>query len=859
MKKTAFAFTCFLVLALGAAGKNLLLNPEFKGVPGNLGAWNQNPGVFNGGAKLLKGAGPGGKNAIALDLSKCARFHQEPITLAGGEKYRIGAWIRTKNLKSSFKYFGILVYNSGWHQSVSTKNFPADTNGKWIRWERVVTLPSSKDKTYTFSIYAAAAQGELAFCDPYLIPLSEKGIRESAPLKRWEEGVKRVVPYYPLLNQISAEKGEIGFCVVNPVDADFRNYVCRVSYAQSKGKKSLMTKEFPFDVHGVTRALLGKLPAGKGWIKAEMVRKKDKKVLYASEYPMTAVKSFKVKNARELNNFVTLLVKKELAGDNTFTAPADSWYRIAFSKALPGAAVSLDGKKILMNDSSETMRYLKRGTHTLNVKRSGKAAEKVMLTISKVPVLPWYPVFPNTEGPAIPGNKNREFKYDEAFCRRYLWNNFNTFVAQGAMSAKWEQRLRKIFAERGAECFGTNGFGKAVWNDPGMMEQNIRKLPHVRNTDGRTLDEMWPTSSNDVQIAVGELGWRLQDYEKQIHVWHGTYDSKSFNRPMIHRIHLAGVGNMSQGRGKALLETYAAVSPDESFMQKQFKRYVEQMRTLAYIPDGTARMIHFMGGYFVPYGYSIDCYPESDPKYFFDRFYQLMATDPAFKGIGGAGAYAMHHSDEEMVRFISALTRHYCIEGNTGLYTKKFNWSLNPGHLKNGGFTAGLKHWNVQSAAKDSVKAVTIKGAGRSKLGRRTRDIPGNGDDFVQFTAAAGKENRLSQKITGLTPGKFYSLTWFSIDPVELTSPRGKRTPFVLNALLTGAEVQKKGSYTVHPTPNQFRRNRKTRDFTVNKTVFKALNSEVMLTFSDKGAAPGAQRLVNFVAVRPYFSEAMQK
>ena len=265
-----------------AAAQNLLLNPEFAGTSTNLGPWNKNSAVYNNEVTRLPGAGPDGKTAIKIDLAACENFKQGPMTLVPGEKYKFGAYVRTKNLKCSSRYFAVLIYNNGWTKSVQTSKIPANTKGKWVKLERTAVMPPSAKNTYTFCIYAAGATGEFEMCDPYVIPLTEKGKKGSKSMPRWEELSKRVTLHYPLVSKVCAKTGEMWFSVASPVDADFTKYICKVSYAPAKGQKATITKSAPFDKFGCAKLKLGKLPLGKGFIQADMVEKSSNKVIYGS-------------------------------------------------------------------------------------------------------------------------------------------------------------------------------------------------------------------------------------------------------------------------------------------------------------------------------------------------------------------------------------------------------------------------------------------------------------------------------------------------------------------------------------------------------------------------------------------------
>ena len=57
-----------------------------------------------------------------------------------------------------------------------------------------------------------------------------------------------------------------------------------------------------------------------------------------------------------------------------------------------------------------------------------------------------------------------------------------------------------------------------------------------------------------------------------------------------------------------------------------------------------------------------------------------------------------------MVRWTSALYRHYCIEGRTELLSAKYGYTLMTEYLKNADFAAEAAQWDVQPADAGSVQ-----------------------------------------------------------------------------------------------------------------------------------------------------------
>lgn len=848
---------------------NLLRNPEFRGTDDNLGIWNCNLGRYENTVKLLPGEGPGGKNALFINLPVCGQFKQMDIRLAAGEKYRLGGWVRTKDFKSpKNSVSAFYVCNYGWTKDVKTLPFPEDTKGKWVHLEREIVAPESKTGYYCFTIYGAKTSGRIEVCNPYLIPTTEKGEKGSAPAHQWENDLPRVMPYYPLLSKVSAKTGEILFCTVYPVEGAFSDYLCRVSYA---GKDSPFSKpkDFSFDDEGLSRAELGSLPEGKGRIRVEMVRKSDNKVILSNEYSMTAV--IPLSNGKRLNNFVTELFHGDLENrEYTFIAPDDGWFRVAFSIPQKDACGYLDSDSIPVvvfheGEVSETMRFLKRGKHMLRVEKSVPGAK---LTISKVPQIPIFPFSiadrnyydkeERKHQPFVTGRPG--FIYDTAFARKYLWHSFNTYFMNNIWNPKTavEKASDTELKQRGFDILACEGFETKAWSNAKIMEEDIYKSDSIRTTSGRCLDETAPNASMSVLTALTNLGWNLLGYDKIIHVWMDVQFGCTFSYPAIHRPLIAACSNVSQSRGKLLMETYVCTKPNRQSMEAYFSIYPKQMQIARKcIPNAPERFMYIIGGYQIPGIWCANCYPQTDMKYFLDAYFHLISTDTECDGLAGVGCYGIRYSDEEMMRWISLLFHHYCVNGKTEMLSDRYGFSLNPGHLDNCDFENGLKGWTSEPAEHGSIAPHTIRYLGKEYECRRVIDAVTSGDTCVLFTHSIKAPNRLSRKITGLKPGKLYSLMFVTVDPEDIENPKNIHQTIVLHATLNGATVLPELGYDFRAGGNEFQKS--TCEIQTQKIVFRADKEDVLLTFSDwkndtePGNPSSKKRIMNFVSVLPYF------
>ena len=175
--------------------------------------------------------------------------------------------------------------------------------------------------------------------------------------------------------------------------------------------------------------------------------------------------------------------------------------------------------------------------------------------------------------------------------------------------------------------------------------------------------------------------------------------------------------------------------------------------------------------------------------------------------------------------------------------------------MKDGDFVEGLKHWKSVPAPDGSIKARTIPtlGTGAYAQGRRTKDLYGCGDTCAEFIAGSKGANKLSQVITGLTPGKLYSFFYVTAHPDDIVKPMRIDHKFVFNAVLSDVEIIPEKGYEYRNT-TKWSKKSQTRQIVFRKVIFRAKKDKATVTFTDEGAAPGQKRILNFVGVRPYFT-----
>jgi hypothetical protein len=228
----------------------------------------------------------------------------------------------------------------------------------------------------------------------------------------------------------------------------------------------------------------------------------------------------------------------------------------------------------------------------------------------------------------------------------------------------------------------------------------------------------------------------------------------------------------------------------------------------------------------------------------------IVANDPAFLGTKGLMSYHSSYADEEIIRWMPQLFRHYGIEGKTERFTDA---PYESPHLTNGDFIDAMDGWSVEPAEKDSIRPVIRMG-----FGALQERVAGTGDTVLLMERSAKQPNVVTQEIKGLQPGNLYAFRMFSGDFEDMS----REEKHAVNIELENVDMIPDGSYTpvlryqfgVSPLSEKT-------NFWMNyySLIFRAKDTTAKLTISDwvneqePGGPIGQQLMFNFVQVHPYY------
>jgi hypothetical protein len=277
-------------------------------------------------------------------------------------------------------------------------------------------------------------------------------------------------------------------------------------------------------------------------------------------------------------------------------------------------------------------------------------------------------------------------------------------------------------------------------------------------------------------------------------------------------------------------------------------------------PTVRQQMVLTFGLFSMPPG-GINKQPNVDFHVWMDQQMNVVANHPVMAGMAGLNWWTSLQADEETVRFVGKLYRHYAIEGRRDLLTKD---PLFLTHVQNADFEKQLEGWTLRAAEQGSIQVKSFPRYGRIEgrymgLGRPA-DPEHIGDTFLWMKRSEKGSNTFSQPIKDLQPGRLYSLKMFTCDYQDLVNPQTKTKeeaqPFIGGVSIEGVEIDTKRSfheaYSSSPEPQI------PVWITFHWIVFRAKSPTATVTVSDWDPAQtgtatfGQEQTFNFLELEPY-------
>ena len=675
----------------------------------------------------------------------------------------------------------------------------------------------------------------------------------------------RIVPVDPLLDFVDAKEGKMTFFWNGEPAA----VGCRLSVSVDGGDP--VHAELGADRRATVK--LGTLAPREHGIEVTL-NAADGSRLARNKYTITAIQPPRPVEGRRLNNFVVEILDAPLAdGEFTFDNPREGWVFIGFDRPYPSACAVLDGGAdpvvvFRQDEPSETMRWLEEGTHKLTVKGAPGGGRLSVRLVKPLKITAR--TFANEKTALSLGLKG----YGWEFFRRWQIPSFNYLTMGGNWrlrsatdrmawgNAELLKRGRKLMAAADVRPGDLE-----LRADPVQMRGKFAGSPAYRDGLALEMDENKINAPAAEMDAYAEAVWELAADRSPRAMFSDICDvpSQSLTNLTAQVSAISAVLNTGHGRGMLVPEMYLGAKQTEEERDAQEERavaFVESLR--AALPSAPAHTIHLMGGWLTIGSWSSYSSCEADIKVLYDHYLRRLATDPAFHDVGGVGMSTLA-CDEEVARWTARLVHHYCIEGRTDSLAERFGYKYRPEIVKDGDFLEGLAHWTAHPAAADSLRPERRHGYGGKKgqvrMGRSKMAL---GECFALFTRSAVAPNRLVQHVSGLTPGKYYTLTYCTADYDDVCEPGKHPTDGRLAVHLEAAEIVPELSFewAVPDVATTKKQDQPPHCVTVTtRTVFRATKTDGELEFSDwkdaanPGGDPGRRRLLNYVSIKPYYFE----
>lgn len=792
-----------------------------------------------------------------------AFYEQRGLTLVPGAKYRLSFEVRTGGLGGARPKILLRDSKWSWKREQESPVLPDDTKGRWVRVEKVLAMcanTGAKEHTLSISCLMDRPVRESVFDlrDLRLEAVEPAVAAKSAPVAAAALAPlpARIVPIDPLLAQVNADAAEMTlFWPARPAGG-LTN--CTLEAVLDGARRA--TGRFGADARA--KVAWGAAKPGRHAV-ALTVRSAQGETLATNGYAIVAVRPVKAETVgRRLNNLVTELVNAPLKdGDVMFSRSRPGWVWISFEGETGPAEGFLDtiGFPVVRRRTGErrleTQRFVAAGVHTLRVvgATGGRLRIHAVKTIA------------GTAEQRLDSEMTKDYwgaRYSLPFLNRYdAISTFNTVSRRTNTGLCTDDLFLGYTYERGIRFVPELEFGPKHpdRSDAAATYRNLTEGPWTFGLSVN-VDENIVGAAPAEAVNYSEAVWRMigQKPELSVNVFYAdTSYGRFYDCPPLNASEISATVNSGNGTGILYPELYSMVGPTRAALDAYLDRAAKFLESAVGIVPAARDAVVLYGASYVDIGdWSNYVTPGTDIKAHVAAMFRAYATDPRFADCAGIGFGGSMCGDEELRRWGVRCIRHYALEGGTDDLAEVCRFAWTPGHLKNPDMEEGLTNWTTKGA----VAAERIRGYGK-RLQQRQGVRDGVGDGVATFTFAAAAPNELAQTLTGLEPGRLYSVLCCVADRAAIEKagrPIGPAAPIAFSARVEGAKEIPMLRYDRIRTAR--------RQVTVHtiRYVFEATAPTARLVFTDRnddGSAnveEGLRQSLNYISVKPYYTEATE-
>ena len=574
------------------------------------------------------------------------------------------------------------------------------------------------------------------------------------------------------------------------------------------------------------------------------------------------------KGVKILNNLVWELLNVQpglVEGEKvyTFTSPKSRWLHVAAATAAPrgGLRLSVEPGRTTRDlivfeagqkGTKEAMCFLPAGDCKLILQADGPCRIESLVARS-IPEL-YYHEFFNGPSPA------ESYPDPAEFTEKHVIDHVNTFMIAGGVLDGNRPIFQKYlpthrrwlcsFVMKGLDYFGEEhalSSSQEVYNYlSGLRGYTDPELDGVVGDEFLGADDPGFKRYTDA-IEMIEANPTLKD--KLFYAYCTDIYGSVQSRELVQAIIDAG-GTLVWER---YLKTMSSENAAREHMREHLVMSARKYRDLC--PGSIEHLTVLIGYYTLPGGHLENSTPSINFKTHLDMQFNIVANDPVFWGAYGLGGYHSSYSNEETIRWMLKLFRHYGIEGSAEPATDEPY--ILP-HIENPDFINGTEGWTLDPAGEGGIRRVFERGFGwhQARIGRT------EGDTSLVTIRSEKRPNRFSQEIKDLQPGRLYSFYMFSGDRKDMSK---KEEHAVRIQFENATLIPEKGYTYVHTNVGGSRAYPPYSEegsawLNYHYRIFRANGHSAKLSVSDwtsdeePDGPIGQELMYNFISVQPYFS-----
>ena len=513
-------------------------------------------------------------------------------------------------------------------------------------------------------------------------------------------------------------------------------------------------------------------------------------------------------------------------------------------------------------EPDEAMRYLAKGVHEIRVEGTGEVSVSNLVVRAIPDLLHCGLGF----DPAIKSYGH----YDMDFLKKDILPNVNGLIVPSNIELPrpviddWHRQGKRFIAEVGinAQCkTGEEHF--KFWT--GFLDRRSFLDGIIINEFGMNRPSSRPSAERQKRAEARHRLYedaftKMRADERYKDKLLYAYFGGSGNKVNYEDTGLTFVRSILDRNYRIALERYIFERSSEKGSKEALESFIDGIADWEAKEPGVKRqMVIAFGLFSMPPG-SINKQPNVDYHVWMDQQMNIVANHPVMSDIGGLEWWTSIMADEETVRFVGKLYRHYAILGKKDMLTRD---PLFLTHLENADFEKGTAGWTLHPAHEGAIQAKSFPRFGRIEgrymgLGRPA-DPEHIGDTFLWIKRSAQGPNSFSQTVKNLEPGRLYSVKMFSCDYQDLINPKAKKleeaSKFLGSVDLENVDIDAKKSFT-----EMYASNPEPRIpvwITYHWKVFRAKGTTAKVIVSDWPATEpsgpfGQEQIFNFLELQPY-------